>query len=72
MDLDFRQRPPGHDKFGALGKNVNKSKQLVHFPNEDKIGRRKKIEYCACYPYTQYTLTHTIEYSQVFFLRLFV
>ena len=52
VDLDFRQRPPGHDKFGALGKNVNKSKQLVHFPNEDKIGRRRKIEYCARYPYT--------------------
>ena len=45
------------DKFGALGKNVNKSKQLVHFPNEDKIGRRKKIEYCACYPYTH---SHTL------------
>ena len=69
MDLEFRQRPPGHDEFGALGKNVNKSQ----FPNEDKIGfgRRRKIEYCACYPYT-YTLTHTIVYSQVFFLRLFV
>ena len=48
VDLDFRQRPPGHDEFGALGKNVNKSQ----FPNEDKIGRRRKIEYCARYPYT--------------------
>ena len=53
VDLDFRQRPPGHDKFGALEKNVNKSQ----FPNEDKIGRRRKIEYCACYPYTH---SHTL------------
>ena len=57
VDLDFRQRPPGHDKFGALGKNVNKSKQLVQL-HEDKIGRRRrKIEYCACYPYTH---SHTL------------